>query len=413
MKNKSIHILGIILFLSSFCFGQSTITKQDFEKLVDYSNCKYVQAFIEKNDASKPYFEDYYNIKVKPELDKVNLDSFQTILKYEKIVKLLANNKPALNLAKKFNERKQKYADFQDNESLLKSLITSGWSNVDLSQTASKIQNEISVKYSSGKGKNNVNFSESDVVRAQTIQTTSQVEELQLKLNQLQEQYEELIGDTKMLEYQKSLKNIKTILYGGLGLLFLLFIAVVALLKKLTSRENIIKHVLNSQRVEEKFNTKENSQTFNQTSGTHRTLESYKLTEIDINLIVDRVLECVRLSDTENQKDYKDIKKEIFESSKSSYKYLKGKTGKIFSRAENSPENSFFRLYDVRDDFAFFEFNGDDAEAIANRIFSDDVCNIVSGGYQNARRVITSKPGKIMRIGDQWEVFEPVEIKLI
>jgi hypothetical protein len=413
MKKKSILILGIILFLSSFCFGQSTITKQDFEKLVDYSNCKYVQAFIEKNDASKPYFEDYYLKKVKPELNKVNLDSFQTILKHEKIVELLSNNTPALQLAKKFNERKLKYADFQDNESLLQSLITSGWNSVDLSKTASKIQNEISVKYSSVKGKNNVNFSESDVVRAQTIQTTSQVEELQLKLNQLQEQYEILTDDTKMLEYQKSLKNLKTILYGGLGILFLLFIAVVALLKKLTSRENIIKHVLNSQRLEEKFNTKENSQTSNQTSRTNRTSESYKLTEIDINLIVDRVLECKRLSDTENQKDYKDTKKEIFESSKASYKYLKGKTGKIFSRAENSPENSFFRLYDERDNSALFEFNGDDAEAIANRIFSDDVCNIISGGYQNAQKVITSKPGKIKRIGDQWEVFEPVQIKLV
>jgi hypothetical protein len=104
---KSIIILNIILFLSYLCFGQSNITKQDFEKLVDYSNCKYVQAFIEKNDASKPYFADYYLKKVKPELNKINLDSFQTILKFEKIIELLSNNTPALQLAKKFNERKR------------------------------------------------------------------------------------------------------------------------------------------------------------------------------------------------------------------------------------------------------------------------------------------------------------------
>ena len=113
------------------------------------------------------------------------------------------------------------------------------------------------------------------------------------------------------------------------------------------------------------------------------------------------------IKETESQKNYKDTKKEEIV-----YKYLKGKTGKIFSRADNSSENSFFRIYEERDNFAKFEFNGDEAEAIANRIFTDDICNIISGGYQNAHHVITIKPGKVKRIGDQWEVVEPIDIKL-
>ena len=92
---------------------------------------------------------------------------------------------------------------------------------------------------------------------------------------------------------------------------------------------------------------------------------------------------------------------------------MKGKSGNIFNRVENTPENSFFKLFNESDDTAQFEFCGDEAEAIAKRIFSEDISKIVSGSYHNAKSVITNKPGKIRRDGDQWEVIEPVEIKLV
>lgn len=92
-------------------------------------------------------------------------------------------------------------------------------------------------------------------------------------------------------------------------------------------------------------------------------------------------------------------------------KYLKGKTGRIFNRAENTPEGSFFKMFDKYNDTAQFDFCGDEAEAIAKRIFSDDICNIVSGGYPNANSVRTN-PGKIKHIDDKWEVAEPIEVFL-
>lgn len=403
-------LLSIVILSNNLIFAQKSISKDDFEHLVDYANCKYVKSFIEKNDAGKPYFKDYYEKKVKPELEKVKLGSFQTILKYEKIIELLSNNIPASKLAKKFNERKFKYAEFQDNESLCKSLITSGWNNVDLSRTASNIQNEIIAKYSSIKDKNDIQISESDVVRAQTIQTTSQVEELQLKLNQLQEQYENLRNDTKIMEFKDSLSKLKLIIYLGLGLMIFLFLVVFLLLKKLASRDYIIKHVIDSKRIEEKFSFREN---ISSDQGFNKRTEGYKLSEADINMIVDRVLEGKKINESENRKQFNTTTTEKTETSKTSYKYLKGKSGKIFNRSENTPENSFFRLFNEKEESAQFEFFGDEGEAIAKRIFSEDICTIISGSYQNARAVITSKPGKIKRIGDQWEVFEPVEIKLI
>ena len=405
--------LSIVILSNNLIFAQKSISKNDFEHLVDYANCKYVKSFIEKNDAGKPYFKDYYEKKVKPELEKVKLDSFQTILKYEKIIELLSNNTPALQLAKKFNERKLKYTEFQDNESLRKSLITSGWNNVDLSKTATNIQNEIIKKYSSIKDKNDIQISESDVVRAQTIQTTSQVEELQLKLSQIQEQYDNLRNDTKIIEFKDSLNKLKLLLYFGFGIILFLFLVVFVVLKKVASRDYIINHVIDSRRIEEKFSFRENTSSEKIVSSFNKKAEVYKLSEADINMIVDRVLECKRINEIENRKQFNTTITEKTETSRTSYKYLKGKSGKIFNRSDNTPDNSFFRLFNEKEEFAHFEFFGDEGEAIAKRIFSEDICTIISGSYQNARSVITNKPGKVKRIGDQWEVFEPVEIKVV
>jgi len=96
-------------------------------------------------------------------------------------------------------------------------------------------------------------------------------------------------------------------------------------------------------------------------------------------------------------------------------KYLCGQDGRTFSRAEDvQGSNSFFGLYNENNNVALFRFCGDDAEGIANRVFSsDDICRIVGGGYRNGTSVHTIKPGKIRRVNDGWEVIEPTEVELL
>lgn len=207
------------------------------------------------------------------------------------------------------------------------------------------------------------------------------------------------------ISFMDALLGIKILPYIGLSILFLLIIFTLFLLIKLTTVKRIEDLFLKSQKVEDKFNLILKTGLKNYSS-------PYRLTEADVNLIVDRVLECMRLDEIENQQKNKIIQGVNAEIDKFSYKYLKGKTGKYFSRAENNPTNSFFRLYNEKDDYALFEFNGNEAEALANRIFDEDVCKIVSGGYQNAQSVTNVKPGKIKLIGEQWEVIEPIKIKL-
>lgn len=392
-----ILLFSIFFFLSFLISAQKTINKEDFESLVDYANCKYAMAFIEKNDAGKPYFNDTYIKKVKPELEKAKLDNFETIINYQEIVELLSNNAPASELVKKINNRKLRFDEFQDNESLINSIGTTGLGNIDLSKIAANIQNEIFLKYNSNANKEAIQVSENEVVKTQTIQTSTQVEQLQSRFDQLQQQNQELSNDTKLEEYQKSLELFKLIVLGAAIFIVLLFGFILYLLKA-KSREYIIKQVLNSQRINNEFNKTEQKR--------------YTLSEHDINAIAARVLERKLFNEEENQHQKEPLKKSTNEKPKPVYKYLKGKSGKVFNRAENNPDNSFFILFDENDDVAKFKFSGDDAEALAKRIFSEDISTIVSGNYQNARSIQTSKPGKIKRVGEQWEVIEPIQIKL-
>jgi hypothetical protein len=392
-----ILLLSIVFLYSNFATAQKTISKEDFESLVDYANCKYTMAFIEKNDVGKDYFNDTYIKKVKPELEKAKLDNFETIINYQKLVELLSNNAPASELVKKINDRKLRFDEFQNNESLINSLGTTGLGNIDLSKIAANIQNEIFMKYNSNANKEAIKVSENEVVKTQTIQTSSQVEKLQSKFDQLQQQNDKLSNDTAMTEYQKSLNIFKLVVLSAFVLLVVLLVVIFFLLKKYL-QEYIIKQVEESRRIEAKIAPSE--------------VKPYSINENDINTIIDRILKLQK-EEEENKNQPKTGKNETFKVSKPAIKYLKGKSGKIFNRAESTPDNSFFKLLNENDEAAQFEFFGNEAEALAKRIFSEDISIIISGSYQNARSIITSKPGKIKRVGEQWEVTEPIQIKLI
>lgn len=111
------------------------------------------------------------------------------------------------------------------------------------------------------------------------------------------------------------------------------------------------------------------------------------------------------------QKDQKSMPLECVRTS--SPKYLKGKSGNKFNIVDSSPDGSFFKIINENNNFAEFEFSGIQEEAIAKRIFSEDISRIISGSYENWIFVKTEKPGEIKCVGDHWEVTKPIEVKLI
>jgi hypothetical protein len=91
--------------------------------------------------------------------------------------------------------------------------------------------------------------------------------------------------------------------------------------------------------------------------------------------------------------------------------YLKSKSGTRFNRTENSPENSFFRIFDISGDKAKFEYFGNDEEAIAKRIFRDDILE-VDGSMEDAEFVNNLEPGELKKDDDGWIVVKKAGISL-
>ena len=104
------------------------------------------------------------------------------------------------------------------------------------------------------------------------------------------------------------------------------------------------------------------------------------------------------------------VSEEVTAPQKTATKYLGGKQGKTFS-VYNSSEGNFFKLQNETTETTEFVFSGNEKEAIAKRVFSDDICEITSGNYQNAQSVKTDKYGTLKRDGDRWEVKEKIKIK--
>ncbi|MDD2475322.1 MAG: hypothetical protein PHI32_05365 [Dysgonamonadaceae bacterium] len=176
----------------------------------------------------------------------------------------------------------------------------------------------------------------------------------------------------------------------------------------------IIEKVVKSQRVEDMVNKKlyqqKKSQSFN------------KFTTTEIKEIGDRVIKYIesleiKKMDSENKgEQYKENiinPKIILQNTEQSSppKYLKGKTGNRFNNTDSSPEGSFFKIIDEKEETAHFVFNGVEEEAIAKRVFSDDISKIISGSYDNWKFVRTVTPGEIKHVGDHWEVTKPIEVK--
>ncbi|MDP3399213.1 MAG: hypothetical protein Q8S23_08720 [Bacteroidales bacterium] len=238
-----------------------------------------------------------------------------------------------------------------------------------------------------------VHISEAGVEK--TIQINEQLDNSQIKVETLSQNYDNISIAPDLNEHQKNLINdFRLIAFSLFSISIILILVSFFYFKKVITRIFI-----NIEKIEDRINKNNRNQSVN-------------LTNKDLNIIIEKIINSGQLNKTKNQNPviYSEEKNDFVSTAP---KYLKGKSGNSFSRVEETSNNSFFRLFNENGDQAFFEFYGDEAEAIAKRIFSEDICIIVSGGYQNAKSVIVKKPGKLKFTNDLWEVVEPLEINLI
>lgn len=243
----------------------------------------------------------------------------------------------------------------------------------------------------------------SDKLTDYKIETETKLDSINIELNELKTNIDEANLRKPGFIFFFIILNIFVLAILTIGSTFLF-------LRSKRLKENIIKQVLRSKRIEEKFKPNLSQQS--------NLKNSNSLSDREVKLIDDRVLSQIKLYEKEKKESEvklresnREVISHYIEQSFPS-KYLKGITNNKFSITDSSPENSFFKVTNEKDDNAQFIFSGVEEEAIAKKVFNDDISKIVSGSYKNSKTVRTITPGEIKRISDYWEVIKPIEIEL-
>lgn len=381
----------IVLFLSVFFFCGVTsnaqkIDKITFDKLVDYVNCKYTATYIElfRNDEKEKNNVEKYDNNVKSKLIDCTCEN---PVPFDTLNTLLINNgwsKTAKDISTKINEKKQ---DFQGNEmeaaNAIELLKLDGNLGDKLKKTVNNLQKELKDVYTP-----------SIITPPPTSTTIPNTEDTKFK--------QQINNDVKSLK--NSLFWLWVVFLATWLILILMVLFIVFRKRKSrrteTNEEEIITLVLNSNRINKQFIKEEDVESVKKVIKNIEE-EISKLNDSITNLPKEQGFKAG--SDTQNGTG--------METMAQTTKYLKGRLGNTFSVVSYTHEGCFFKVENEKpDNTADFVFLEKDKEAIAKRIFSDDICEIISGNYRNAQSVESSK-GKVKFINGKWEVIEKIKIK--
>ena len=93
MKTKYLLAIICIILCSAASVAQNTVSQAEYEKWVDYVNCKFIVAFIDKKIAQKDKeidnkYKNDYTDRIK---SKLNADSPDRAVKYDEINKAIGS----------------------------------------------------------------------------------------------------------------------------------------------------------------------------------------------------------------------------------------------------------------------------------------------------------------------------------
>jgi hypothetical protein len=114
----------IFILCGTFCVAQNTVSKERYEKWVDYVNCKYLVAFIDKkisqrhSEISDNYKQDYDKNK-----SKLNVDLPDKALNYDDIKKIIGEFPKGEQLHKYINAKKDKLDKNWNKDALIEYLL--------------------------------------------------------------------------------------------------------------------------------------------------------------------------------------------------------------------------------------------------------------------------------------------------
>jgi hypothetical protein len=186
------------------------------------------------------------------------------------------------------------------------------------------------------------------------------------------------------------------------------FITCFVFLWKRSGEDRIKDIVFHSKRLEQKFLRTEEWHTLKQTNNN---IEDKLVNQI-VDLIIPRVLECIKL---EQQKTENNDDPQSLQYLQSNVKYLKEKKGDILSHETSNAEEGMFKLINIERNGAEFEFSGT-ANSIVSFDYFDKVCEFANNP-QNVNPITdikTIEKGETQLQPDgTWRVVKKAKIKFM
>jgi hypothetical protein len=191
-----------------------------------------------------------------------------------------------------------------------------------------------------------------------------------------------------------------------------------------TLEENIIDIILNSPRIAENFVRKNrissdfgSSSEINDLSLRISSIEKQLsqlidgkiiLSEGQLNLIVDRVLECISLNRVEQSTSIESNGNPV------TFKYLPSITTRGFPNIFSDQKgDSYFGFFNIKDGMAEFQYCGDNFErARANKLELEKACEI-SGSTSESKEIINIENGTVTLQDNKWFVTKKARIKFV
>lgn len=392
MRKTIISFFILILSISSL-LGQ-TIQK-DWDKLVDYVNSRFVMDYIEheRNNSKEKENIKNYDVNIKPRIDSSNITN---PLSFEELSELLKNNgweSTQSNLVAIINRKKNENNNQSIDEKINSLLSTE----------------ELSIKFQ-------------EILRDQVSNLS---ETLKDKYYSSQNEFENAsntipIG-TKVRENKQFLKSQNALLWIIIALIFLfqfLLMTIILSLRAKVKRERNINTIIESKRINDKFQNHKIPQSMPDFESRIRILEN-EIKEIKHQIVATKFeLENLKSENAITQqaeainKEESEKLQTIENEEIKKVRYLKIKSGNSFNQITNDIDDSInYRVLDFEDDNkAKFEFCGNVQNALKNTsaIF-DNVCEY-EGDPKNAKSIKNIWHGIVEKQEGKWVVTQKARI---
>lgn len=371
--NRILMIISVFILSNSSGFAKGKIDSIDFYNMLDYVNCRYANACIKVNE--KGTINEIKNVLSQYNFDNhISSDSLYSLLNKDSstiiIAELIKTRKKNLRFYKAENKKSYEIIEYLTN---VKDDFK-GKVNADL---IGKINNELLTEY-----------------------------------------------PDKDRSIRDNVGEYLSIIVDGLQWLIILFLLFLYVKPRLTKRskkikegdfsgkdkefrEFVIKQVLSSDRIANKFN-------FSET----RMFED-KLQNLDrrIGQLQTEISEFKQQKLQSSKTDFNPLlvqheqKVMLKEDLKPDKQFLTDKSGKTFRRITENSTNCFFEVLEIKNETASFRFSGDAKVAIDNyNAVFDEVCD-TEGLLTNARFIQHIANGTVKKVNDKWEVIKPAKIK--